>query len=105
MRGKAREMSSCTIFFFCCNRRDRSPFRGCALLQEKGSRRGGRVAATLSLHPVVRFPALSSFHDALPAQLFSVLGLLKTRKSRNREGPGSGEGEIDEETLFVRCGG
>lgn len=87
-------MSSCTIFFFvviaeiarhsrvaCC-------FKGFSLWK-----------GTISL-PSRRW--LARFRSStLPAQLFSVLGLLKTRKSRNREGPG----ERDERPFSWGCVG
>lgn len=87
-------MSSCTIFF-CCNRRDRSPFKGCNAAS-KGSRFGRvRYPFSLAVGSLARFRSFST----LPAQLFSVLGLLKTRKSRNREGLGTRRAR--RETLFV----
>lgn len=88
-------MSSRTIFFFFVvviakiarHSRVARCFKGFSLWK-----------GTISL-PSRRWLARFRSSPTLPAQLFSVLGLLKTRKSRNREGPGTRRAR--RETLFV----
>lgn len=83
-KGGARDVISHNFFFFRRNRRDRLPFRGCTRRLKGFSLEGYGVPFFL-----LAVPSLASSSAGLPAQLFSVLGLLKTRKSRNREGPGT----------------
>lgn len=86
-------MSSCTIFFFvviaeiACHSRVARCFKGFSLWK-----------GTISL-PSRRWLTRFRSSSTLPAQLFSVLGLLKTRKSRNREGPRTRR--VRRETLFI----
>lgn len=83
-------MSSRTIFFFVIiaeiarHSRVAHCFKGFSFLE-------GYVSL-----PSRRWLARFRSFLTLPAQLFSVLGLLKTRKSRNREGP-----RTRRATLFV----